>query len=111
MIVFDSFTPLRIGCIAPRDEPLGNMAGKRGLRRHAFPAYINDYKAQNRSFFPFETEWRFGAIWPLNFVILIFINAQLRLIDKTSGLFRKIIWIIPGNDLDSPKKHPDNCRI
>jgi hypothetical protein len=34
MIVLESFISLRIGCIRPRDEAVGNIAENRGLRKY-----------------------------------------------------------------------------
>jgi hypothetical protein len=110
MIVLPLLNSLRIGCIAPRDEPLENIAEKRGLREWVLPAYMNDYKAQKRSFCPFKVEWRFGAVLALNFVILMVVNAHLRLVDKISEAFRKIIWMMSGHHLEHPQNHQGDVR-
>ncbi|MDR1880374.1 MAG: hypothetical protein LBQ78_05525 [Tannerellaceae bacterium] len=84
------------------------MAEKRGLRSHILPTYINGYQAKNRSFYPFKVEWRFGVILELNFVILILVNARLRLVDKTPEAFQKIIWMMSGHHLDYYRNHPND---
>ncbi|MDR1880590.1 MAG: hypothetical protein LBQ78_06615 [Tannerellaceae bacterium] len=69
---------------------------------------MNDYQAKKRAFYPFKVEWRFGAVLALNFVILIFVNARLRLVDKTSEALRKIIWMMSGHHLKHFRNHQDD---
>jgi hypothetical protein len=69
---------------------------------------MNEYQAQNRSFCPFKVEWRFGAVLALNFVILIFVNARLRLANKTFEALRKIIWMMSGHHLEHFRNHQDD---